>query len=207
MSMIFLPGWDSLETVARIHRFFEVAGIVCLAGLVGAEVVAYIYGHRKDELLAAQQTARDSAIAERHQREMENAKKQQDEASKKMSALEERQAPRSLSTKQQQMIVEALRPHTGHVVSITMLGDAEAKAYAEQIIRSLSLAGWKPAITFVGVMAPPDYGVICTVSDQAGPAARALVSALQRAGIKPEVRVEPIQPDQIQLLIGLKPPS
>jgi hypothetical protein len=48
-----LPGRDSLDSVTRWHGFYEIAGIVCLALLVAVEVLAYQYGYRKDELIAA----------------------------------------------------------------------------------------------------------------------------------------------------------
>ena len=50
--MTFFPGWNSVETTTRLHNFFEIAGIVFLALLVFAEVLAYIYGHQKDWLIS-----------------------------------------------------------------------------------------------------------------------------------------------------------
>jgi hypothetical protein len=58
-----LPGWDSLETVSRLARIFEVGNIVVLAVLVGCEVLAYSYGHRKEEL--AVETVKRAAAEER----------------------------------------------------------------------------------------------------------------------------------------------
>jgi hypothetical protein len=54
-----LPGWNSLPAVTRFHNWAEMAGIVFLALLVVAEVVAYKYGHRRDILTGQQQTATD----------------------------------------------------------------------------------------------------------------------------------------------------
>ena len=50
----FLPGWNSAETAAKFHDWFEIAGIVFLALLVVAEVLAYIYGHQRDQLISNQ---------------------------------------------------------------------------------------------------------------------------------------------------------
>jgi hypothetical protein len=61
-----LPGWDSLEAVTRYHRWAEIIGIVVLALLVVAEVAAYRYGQRKDDLTTQQQDATDK----RHDEEM-----------------------------------------------------------------------------------------------------------------------------------------
>jgi hypothetical protein len=55
---MILPGWDSLETVAKVHRFFEIGGIVCLGLLVLFEAFAYVYGHRLETLSAAAQQQR-----------------------------------------------------------------------------------------------------------------------------------------------------
>jgi hypothetical protein len=50
--MNLLPGWNSVETTTRLHDFFEIAGIVFLALLVVAEVLAYMYGHQRDWLIS-----------------------------------------------------------------------------------------------------------------------------------------------------------
>ena len=53
-----LPGWNSVETTARLHRGFEIAGFVALGLLLAFEILAYIYGNRKDALALAQQAQR-----------------------------------------------------------------------------------------------------------------------------------------------------
>jgi hypothetical protein len=55
LAILVLPGWDSIETVGKIHRFFEICGIVCLGLLVLFEAFAYAYGHRLETLSAAAQ--------------------------------------------------------------------------------------------------------------------------------------------------------
>jgi hypothetical protein len=54
-----LPGWDSLPAVSRYHSIAEIAGIIILAALVMAEIVAYQYGKRKDFLTEQQETAKE----------------------------------------------------------------------------------------------------------------------------------------------------
>ena len=61
-----LPGWDSLPAVSRYHGWAELAGIVFVALLVVAEVIAYKYGHRKDDLTELQQNATN----QRHDEDM-----------------------------------------------------------------------------------------------------------------------------------------
>jgi len=46
-----LPGWDSLPFVDRAHSWLELAGIICLALLVIAEVLRWQYGNREKVLL------------------------------------------------------------------------------------------------------------------------------------------------------------
>jgi hypothetical protein len=50
--MVSLPDWDSLESVSTWTTVFEIAMIVILAALVGAEVLHFKYSHRKDDLTA-----------------------------------------------------------------------------------------------------------------------------------------------------------
>jgi hypothetical protein len=52
-----LPGWDSLELVAKIHRFFEIGGIFVLLALAFFEFVAYFYGQREQTLSHRRQNA------------------------------------------------------------------------------------------------------------------------------------------------------
>jgi thiosulfate reductase cytochrome b subunit len=60
-----LPGWNDLESVARVHRFFEIGGIVVLGTLVIFEIIAYVYGHRKETLIELiQQQEKAAMVAE-----------------------------------------------------------------------------------------------------------------------------------------------
>jgi hypothetical protein len=54
------PGWDSLDSVRNWHTIFEISGIAFLALLVGAEILAFQYGHRKDELVAVAEHAAET---------------------------------------------------------------------------------------------------------------------------------------------------
>lgn len=45
-----LPGWNSIETVSRIHVVCEVLGLISLALLVFFDVFAFVYSHRRDTL-------------------------------------------------------------------------------------------------------------------------------------------------------------
>jgi hypothetical protein len=56
-----LPGWNSFETVSRLHTFFEIAGICVLGALVVCEVLSFSYGRRADFLAAQARTPRVEA--------------------------------------------------------------------------------------------------------------------------------------------------
>jgi hypothetical protein len=45
-----LPGWDSIESVGAIAKFFHIAGLVAIVLLALFEVIAYVYDHHKDAL-------------------------------------------------------------------------------------------------------------------------------------------------------------
>lgn len=93
--MAFLPGWNSLESTARLHDFFEKSGMLMLALLVVAIILAYIYGHRRDylidEVLDTAVADRQAAIAERQAAVAER----QAAALDRQAALAEAQPPAS----------------------------------------------------------------------------------------------------------------
>src|SRR5258705_13254661 len=99
--MVSLPGWDSLESVSRWVTFYEIAMILCLGALVGAEVLHFNYSHRKDALTTireAKQAAdttryKDEAEA-RRKAEVDGLQKQLSEADKKVAKIQKQQAPR-----------------------------------------------------------------------------------------------------------------
>jgi hypothetical protein len=94
--MAFLPGWDSAETVGAVHRFAEIAGIIFLALLVLAEVVAYVYSHRQDSLRAETQLEHDAQIRSefesREQAMLQELAQRADEHGKKVLSDAETQA-------------------------------------------------------------------------------------------------------------------
>jgi len=73
-SCCYLPGWDSLSAVTRYHNWAELAGIVVVALLVVTEIVAYKYGHRKDDMTEQQQIATNQRHDEKCAASLETAK-------------------------------------------------------------------------------------------------------------------------------------
>jgi hypothetical protein len=52
-----LPGWDSLETVKTFNFSLHIAGLVFIALLALSEILAFVYGERRDTLIEASENA------------------------------------------------------------------------------------------------------------------------------------------------------
>jgi hypothetical protein len=88
-------GWNSIASTGWWSHFWFWFGIACLFALGGAEVVSHIYGLRKDELVAAaesaaaaQRQADTNAAETRRKTEVEALQKQLGEANKKVGSLQ-----------------------------------------------------------------------------------------------------------------------
>src|SRR5438067_7792889 len=62
--MTFLPGWDDLDVVTKVHWWLEITGIVCLGLLVAAEVAALVYDTRKERLAAQHEADLQNKISD-----------------------------------------------------------------------------------------------------------------------------------------------
>lgn len=117
-------GWDSLETVSTVHTWAEILGIVFLGLLVVAEVIAFCYGHRKDELIKGNERVRT------------------EEANQELAELR-RQLPRRLSDEQKQILIDVLSPFRGQKVSINgILGNDEGRDLVEDFKDVFARARW-----------------------------------------------------------------
>lgn len=118
--------------------------------------------------------------------------------------IEERMAPRRITSKQHDEFVSVLIPYSGSVVGLEQLGEKEATTFAEDILNVLSDSGWNVLKSFSGIVSPPPYGLICIVDDStpAGKALGALLKTLPTAN----VRFSPVKGGVASILVGLKPP-
>jgi len=222
--MALLPGWNSASSVAAYHKFFEVAGIVCLAILVIFEALAYVYGHRKDDLLDAAQAAKEAqarALATQHdtqisafgaqlsdaQKSAQEFKERSARAEEKFNELEQQQREvqkrveaRTISPQQRAKLISAFEPLAGSTLRFFRYsGNGEALEYANMIGEALTAAGIHLAISQVGIDTSPAYGLII---DPGSRFANVLQSAFQSAGIDFEFGGTTFGVD---LQVGLKP--
>jgi predicted negative regulator of RcsB-dependent stress response len=127
-------------------------------------------------------------------------------AERALLELQQRLAHRRINQSDHDRLVVSLRPFRGSVVQLTKLGDAEAAQFADDVLTILRDAGWSVHLSIVGMVAPPQYGLVCTV-DTSTPAGKAIAAALHtlptaevRSGNLPQGIVG-------NILVGLKPPA
>ena len=214
-SAILLPGWDSIDTVTKIHRFFEVGGIVCLAVLVLFEAVAYIYGHRRDVLAeAGQQESLRQALDEgkkdtaRLESEAKTAREALQETAKELATLKEKDLPRSLSDADREKLLATLKKHKGYTVIVRHSPSLESQSYEEQILAVLVAAGWTRDRTPFRIIERDAPGVLILVKDanNAPEGASVLQNALKVIGIEANgVSVPTVADGAFELYVGPKP--
>jgi len=224
-----LPGWDSIEAAARWHRVFEIAGFIALGLLLLFEVIAYIYGNRKDILVAAAEQAtamersgqeqkaneqRNTEITKANQKAAEaqavaqQAADQLAKANQKVSELTQNAIPRSLTPDQRSRLFKFLSANPKQKIEADVpTGDNEAKVYAGELVDVISSAGWEVSGPNQSFYDFDPVGVNVAVTDEAHIPVGALVllSALKDAGI-PVIAVTnaKIPLGKIELRIGHK---
>jgi hypothetical protein len=194
--------WNSLESVAGWHRFFEVAGIVSLAVLVAMEIGAYFYGHRHETLATA-------------------------EADRRVEAVRRQIVPRVLPENVAHQLATALRAAGVHQVRLSYPGnDPDAKSYTEQFRQVFLRAGWQvenvhnvlqhdedPVGLILGFSAkgavpnPKESSSTLVREEDVPPSLRVLQAALKDAGLAADVRYTADLPEGVvELRVGHKPP-
>jgi hypothetical protein len=130
-----LPGWDSLPAVTRFHNWAEIIGIVAVAILVVAEIIAYQYGHRKDDLTAQEQLATN----QRHDEEMARLHLETANANERAEFLRlrldqeiQKRAQRILTEEQKAVMIAELHGKISEIAIVTQ-NDIEAQAFSIQL--------------------------------------------------------------------------
>jgi hypothetical protein len=115
--MSVLPGWDSVESTATIAHGLHITAIVVLGLLFLSEGLALLYDFRKEHLTAVaegvragEQKQKEDADEAHRRAEVDGLQTQLTEAHKKVSELEQKQAPRRLMPEQKQAFQQMLIP-------------------------------------------------------------------------------------------------
>jgi hypothetical protein len=218
-----LPGWSSVEAAARWHKTFEIAGFAALGLLLLFEVLAYIYGSRRDALAEAERT--NTEIRLRHEQELaeqqsmasiraaEDAAQKAIEAGKnaeqKAAELIADSAPRTLTTLQDNQISEFLGRHPkGSFVIKANITVKDARQFADKIAELFRTNGWQVKVDNAIITGPNPIGLWITVRDPnvAPLAAVTLRDALKSGGISIRAEYDPQGPalDEVWLSVGSK---
>jgi hypothetical protein len=195
----FLPCWDDLRTVEKIVKWFTVAGFVSLFFVGVFEVLAYMYGNRKDVLIAAQQISTERAQKQHQEIEDEKrdaqisdavgqgrqARQEQARAEEELRKLRVAQSPRVIAAGQREAIMQELKKHRPGPISVMAVSDGEAAAYCEQIVQVILDSGWNIDTYIKSVPGLGKQGLVYEKLNPDDPTAYelAVVSALRVAHI------------------------
>lgn len=131
----------------------------------------------------------------------EEAKAEASRAKLELEKLRQQFAGRRLSETQASSLVAFLQENRSRiaVISVTKLGDMEASLYADDFIRAFERAGVQINLKTIGLMSPPQYGVIISNASDG-----VLPKAFSEAGIAALVAA-PTSGRSPEILIGLRP--
>lgn len=213
---ISLPGWDSLEAVTSIHHWLELAGIGFLALLVIAEAFAYVYGNRRDVLVAlAAQSAEQQRQSDVSSLQRQLAQSEQT-AERRIEELKLKSAGRRLTEEQKHALATSLAGFRGQKIAITcILGDTEGKQFAEDFVAMFRGIGWNDGggtgINQAVFDRDPPGIVVAVNSEDVGTgklphAVGPLVNALAAAGlVSAQFQNQQVASGTIGLTVGRKP--
>jgi glycine/D-amino acid oxidase-like deaminating enzyme len=167
---LMIPYWDTVEATSKAHAFFEVAGIVILILLAVAELAAWKYGRRRDELIN-QSASAQAAKVQTLQTELSDAQK--------------KIQPRHLSAEQMPLIVASIRQAGWQKAEIIWVGNGEPEFYARSLATAFEQAGVSVHMHTLGPFIPSAWGllVVQTTNDDASK----LKALLDAAGVKSEI--------------------
>jgi hypothetical protein len=218
-----LPGWESIESAGAIAKFFHIAGLVAIVLLALFEVVAYVYDHHKDVLVAAAAAAEVSARATHDaesQRELDAARgeigtahKEAHDAHEEVGKMKEAALPRHLTDQQKADIAKFLADLPKS--KFTIKADTNAKdgrSYADEIAALFNSpkVGWSVKVDNALIMGSNVTGIWITVRDadpdKTPAGAGNLQAAFKAAHMTIGGQFDPSGPpaDEFWLSVGLK---
>jgi hypothetical protein len=218
--MLSLPGWDSIASVGAIAKVFHIAGLIAIVLLALFEVVAYVYDHHKDALVAAA-AASEASVRAVHDAE---SKKQLDAATGQIKAahqeahdaqtevgkMKEAALPRHLTEEEKNELAKFLADKPKG--NFTIKADTNAKdghAYADEIAAFFNSAkiGWTVKVDNAIIMGSDVSGMWVSVKDvsTAPEFAGILQNALKAASLPAGGRLDgALAPEEVWLSVGLK---
>src|SRR4029077_13074345 len=139
--MAILPGWDSLDNATKWASALHIAGYVALGLLFVFEVLAFVYDHRRDNLLVIQQTGIEQQRAAERQQEQQRSqaviKELEDRLNNSRASIDQLQqerAPRILTDAQVASLSAVLSAHQPAAITIkASINAQDARHYSEQL--------------------------------------------------------------------------
>jgi hypothetical protein len=141
IALLFFASLVAFDAVAHLetkrHKLFERIGLACFGIAVLAEILAYPYGERNDELAQNRIREQNAALAELEHKNLDLQAKVLD--------LQAKYAWRELTTRQKELMKGELGKFSGQHFDISKgLSDPESSQYADEIRAALVSAGWIP---------------------------------------------------------------
>jgi len=209
--------WDTIDGISQLVMVTKWVMVVSgTLTIVGAVLLIYAdkkkgdlieQARRETEVKFDQQQKEHRAKISDLSQQLSESQKLQEEAQKKLSAVEAKQAWRNLTLAQKEILKEALSPYKGQrLVFVIASPDPETQAYARQFLSIFEEAGWMierneaPATNKI----PIGIEVLIRDPNQIPPAAAALMGAFRRAQIPAKDFSNPNVTD-IRMEIGAKP--
>lgn len=215
-----LPGWDSIESASSVAKFFHIAGLFAIVFLAIFEVIAYIYDHHKDGLVAAAATIETSARTahdadakkqlEAASGQIEAAHKEALDAQSEVAKMKEAAIPRHLTEKEKHDLAAFFADKPKGKFTIKADTNAkDARAYGDEIAAFFNSAeiGWSVKVDNAIIMGTDVIGMWVTVKnlDTAPEFAGVLQKGLQAAHLPSGGRLDPsLATAEVWLSIGFK---
>lgn len=213
---VFFPGWSSVESVTKLHRWFEILTFVALGLLLLFEILAYVYGQRRDHLLVLadatssqeRQTHEDAANRERDA-QIGRARQEAADARDAQRRAEELAAPRHLTESQRTLILASLNRQTGGILNIkASMAAGDARSYSDEMAGLFRSAGWTVTVENALFAGTEATGIWILIQNPSMAPIRAvtLQRALEAAGISVRVEYDPTLPavTDVWLCVGPK---
>lgn len=213
--------WNNIEGLKALsHNLMWATAIFAILAALATGVRYYVDRRANDLSLLTQRA--DAEIKEKSQREreaalklqVEDAQRQQQEATAKLSNIEQNVRGRHLSSEQSSALTTLARKACSSLAMVPVTADNsnhEAQVYADEFVKALKGAGCKADLALpIPGLRPDVIGIHIGVRDprNVSPGAIELSKMLSSVGI--QFSITPIKPDffpeaSFVLVVGAKP--